>query len=170
MKSINTEKSRFLISGILLTILGIIALRHSVVSTLTSIVILGALLTAAGLVEIFRAFKSQSPTKTFFRFVLGLFYTGAGIFMIVKPGMNALSLTLVLSAILVLSGIVRLVDALMHKTNYRLWRIINGILTIIIGVLVYMQWPYSGLWFLGMVIGIELLLTGLTSLAIALLA
>lgn len=170
MKALNTERSRFMISGIIMIILGIIALRHTVISSLVSIVMLGIILTAGGIVEIVRSFHSQTATKTFYRFALGLLYAGAGLFMLAKPGINAMSLTLVLSALLIASGIVRIVDSIMHKTDYRFWRIINGIISIIIGIMIWMQWPYSGLWFIGLVIGIELMVTGFTSLAIALIA
>jgi uncharacterized membrane protein HdeD (DUF308 family) len=170
MSTFSTSRTGFLISGILFTILGIIALRYSYASTIIAIQILGALYTAAGLAELFYAFKSSGPKSVLWRFALGAIYLIIGLFMLIKPLANALSLTLILALLLAATGIYRIYDAIVHNVPYKLWRIINGIISIIIGILLWMQWPYSGIWFIGMLLGIELLVSGLTSIAIALFA
>ena len=65
MKKLNQSKIILLIASILLIILGIAILRHSIISTLLSVVFLGSLLTLAGIVEIFRSFKLRSASRIF---------------------------------------------------------------------------------------------------------
>jgi uncharacterized membrane protein HdeD (DUF308 family) len=170
MSTFSTSRTGFLISGILFTILGLLALRYSYASTIIGVQILGAFYTAAGLAELFYAFKSSGTKSVLWRFALGIIYLAIGLFMLIKPLANAVSLTLILSLLIAATGIYRIYDAIVHNVPYRIWRIINGIISIIIGIMLWMQWPYSGIWFIGMLLGIELLVSGLTSIAIALFA
>ena len=170
MSTFSTSRTGFLISGILFTILGILALRYSYASTIIGVQILGALYTAAGLAELFYSFRSTGTKSVLWRFALGIIYLAIGLFMLIKPLANALSLTLILAALLGAIGLYRIYDAIAHQVPYKLWRIINGIISIIIGIMLWMQWPYSGIWFIGMLLGIELLVSGLTSIAIAIFA
>ena len=169
MKKLNQSKIILLIASILLIILGIAILRHSIISTLLSVVFLGSLLTLAGIVEIFRSFKLRSASKIFLNFALGALYTISGIFIISKPQLNAFYLTLFIAFTVVASGIVKILDAFGHEKDHQIWRILSGFISIIIGILIIMQWPYSGLWFLGTILGVEVLFTGFTYTIVALI-
>jgi uncharacterized membrane protein HdeD (DUF308 family) len=170
MSTFSTSRNGFLISGILFTILGIYALRNAHERTIIAIQILGALYAAAGLAELFYAFKSSGTKSVLWRFALGAIYLIIGLFMLIKPLANALSLTL-MSLMLAAIGFYRIYDGIVHYGPFTLWRIINGLISIIIGIILCMHWhtlPYP--YKIGILLGIELVVSGLTSITIALFA
>lgn len=77
-------------------------------------------------------------------------------------------MTLLLAAYFTVAGIFRIVDALSLRLPHWGWALANGIITLIFGILVWAQWPVSGLWIIGMFIGIDLIVTGWTQVMLAL--
>jgi uncharacterized membrane protein HdeD (DUF308 family) len=89
--------------------------------------------------------------------------------MVANPGEAAVTLTLVISLFLIMGGVFRIVEALVGALPHRVWVLLNGVITLALGIMIWRQWPYSGLWVIGLFVGIEMLLYGwsLVMLAIA---
>ncbi len=91
--------------------------------------------------------------------------------MIVDPVGAAIALTLVLGVALLTAGSLRLVMAFQHKGEQGWkWAAGGGVLSLLLGVLILLQWPVSGFWLIGLVIAVELLINGWTAIYLALLA
>jgi membrane protein HdeD len=84
-----------------------------------------------------------------------------GFVLVTNPGAGLLALTLLAGSLLLVGGIVRIVAAFQPGTRTGLL-IVNGVVTLLLGVLVLGRWPVSALWFLGTVLGVQLVLDGLT--------
>lgn len=161
------NRSWFLALGIGLVLLGTLAVVFAFASTLFSVIYLGGLLLVAGVFEAIKAFKVNLWHNFFLHLFLSLVYAIAGILIIYNPIGNAITLTLLLAIILIIVGAARLIFAVAKHTPHRGWLAINGILTILLGVLIAYQWPMSGLWVIGMMVGIDMIFTGWTWIMLA---
>lgn len=159
----------FLALGILQIVLGMIALGESVLMTLFSVVMLGWLLIIGGISSIVHAFLERKWGGFIFDLLVGLFYAVAGFMMVANPGQAAVTLTLVISLFLMFGGVFRIAEALVGALPHRGWVFLNGVVTLALGIMIWRQWPLSGLWVIGLFVGIEMLLYGwsLVMLAIA---
>ncbi len=160
-----------LASGILMTILGFIGLGAMLALTLASVIFFGALALIGGVVQLIEAFKCRGWKGVLWHSLIGALYVVAGIVMIVSPMEASLVLTLALAIILVVVGIARIILAVQMRA-YGGWvlPLIGGILSVILGVLIWIQWPVSGLWVIGLFVAIELIIHGWSNIFIALAA
>jgi uncharacterized membrane protein HdeD (DUF308 family) len=101
--------------------------------------------------------------RGFFLFLLiGLLYAVTGFLMFRQPLVAAEGLTLMLAAAFMVGGVFRIVAALIERFPEWGWVLCNGIVTLLLGALIWQQWPESGLWVLGLFVGIDLIANGLT--------
>lgn len=158
----SSNKSWFLAWGIALIILGIFAISYASTATLISIVFLGIVLAISGAVVIIDAFHfwRQIWSGFFFHLILGLLYLAVGIMLIKGPISGAISLTLLLAILYIVLGIFRIIYSLSVQLPRQGWRLFNGVITLILGILIYKSWPMSGLFIIGLFIGIDLIIAG----------
>jgi uncharacterized membrane protein HdeD (DUF308 family) len=151
----------FVALGIAMIALGVAAWLDVVAVTIAGTIFIGASLLVGGVLQIIHAFM----TKEWRGFILGLFcgilYLAGGLLIMNEPVQGALFLTLLVMAALIVGGIVRIVLALQHR-NITAWGLIllSGIVSIAVGFLLYANLPWSGLWVLGTLIAVELLIQG----------
>jgi uncharacterized membrane protein HdeD (DUF308 family) len=69
-------------------------------------------------------------------------------------------LTLVLAVFFLVGGFIRIIASFSFDVPNRIWAILNGIVAAVLGILLWIHWPVSGLWFIGLAIGIELIFRG----------
>jgi uncharacterized membrane protein HdeD (DUF308 family) len=138
--------------------------------TIFSVVMLGWLLIIGGALSIVHAFSERQWGGFFFDLVVGLFYCAAGFMMVANPGEAAVTLTLVISMFLIVGGIFRIVESLVGDLPHKFWVFVNGAVTLILGILIWRQWPFSGLWVIGLFVGIEMLFYGWSLVMLAMAA
>lgn len=161
MQQLKENQRRFFWLGVSLIILGTLAVIFSTVSTLVSVIYLGAFLVMLGFFEGAKAFNMRLWKGYFLlHIVMSILFMVAGIFMIMNPLENAVMLTLFWSIFFVIAGIVRIVTAITHHVPHQGLVIFNGAINILLGALVFWQWPASGLWVIGLFVGIDVLLAG----------
>jgi uncharacterized membrane protein HdeD (DUF308 family) len=106
--------------------------------------------------------------RGFFVFVLvGVLYAVAGFMTLQHPVLAAEGLTLMLAAALLAGGIFRIIAAAVERFPDWGWVLCNGILAVILGLMIWEQWPWTGLWVLGMFLGIDLIVNGTTWAVVA---
>ena len=150
----------FFALGLLLIILGSAVIASSYYSTLFSIMLLGIFLCGAGVVQIVQAFLARQWRGLFLLLLVGVLYIGAGVYCIIQPLTTALGLTLWISAFCFVVGICRMLSALLIRFEEWGWVFFNGLVTFLLGAMIYSNWPLSGLWVIGLFIGIEMILSG----------
>jgi uncharacterized membrane protein HdeD (DUF308 family) len=106
--------------------------------------------------------------RTFWHILTAVLDLVAGIYLVVHPGLGALSLTLVIAAFLLASGVARLVWTFASTLPHKAWRIIDALLSIVLGVLLLIHWPFTGVWFIGFAVAIGLIFRGWAWVMIAL--
>lgn len=150
----------FLALGIGMVVLGTIALGCSVLTTVAAVVVFGFLMLAGGIAEIISAFWAGKWSGTLIHLLIGILYTVVGVMIIDTPVQSAEQLTLLLAFFLMFSGVLRIVFALSEQFTGWGWVLLNGAVTLLLGMLIYKQWPYSGLWVIGLFVGIEMIFNG----------
>jgi uncharacterized membrane protein HdeD (DUF308 family) len=150
----------FLILGIVSIVLGALAIVRSAVATVVSVLFFGWLLFIGGVVQIILAFTVRDYAHRLFHILGGVLQVVVGLLLVSYPLAGALALTLVLAAFFVTIGIFRIFGSTAFASPNWGWTLASGIVSVILGVLVISQWPYTGLWFLGLLIGIEMIVYG----------
>jgi uncharacterized membrane protein HdeD (DUF308 family) len=150
----------FLVLGILEIILGTIAVGASFVATVLTVVLLGWLLLIGGVISAAHAFWRKRWRGFFLDLATGVFYLVAGFLMVAEPVAAAASLTLLIAMLLLIGGIFRIIVALSGHLEHWGWVLLNGVITAGLGIMIWRQWPYSGLWVIGLFIGIEMIFYG----------
>lgn len=159
--------------GTLLLILGVAGLFMGMSLTIASTLWYGVLLLTAGFAEIVEALAKPRETEAWrsraLRFLAGLLYLSGGLYGVFRPLEASLALTLVLGAMLIASGIARAIWAVAHAVQAsRAAVILFALLSVLLGAAIIAQWPYSGLWAIGLFVSCDLLAAGLSWLWVGL--
>jgi uncharacterized membrane protein HdeD (DUF308 family) len=162
MKVANNLWGWFLAFGIALVALGIVAIAHAAASTIVSVIFLGTILAITGVVFIFDSFRSSFGkwNEFFMRLGMGILYLLAGIILLKGPVVGSITLTLILAIMYIALGFIRTIYSATHAGPGRGWSLASGLITLLLGILILLEWPASGLFIIGLFIGIDLVFTG----------
>jgi uncharacterized membrane protein HdeD (DUF308 family) len=154
--------------GIALIILGVAAVLTPAVAGGAVVMVIGLILLAAGIVAIVRGLKAETSMEKVVGLTLGIVTVLAGIAVIGHPFLGLAFLTLLLVGYFVVEGVWKIVVAFRYKpaTGWK-WLLVSGVLSLVLGLLIWNQWPVSGLWAVGVLVGINLLGTGLALVTLA---
>lgn len=158
----------FLAFGIVLMLLGITAIVRSVKATVVSMVFFGWLLLFASIIEFVDAFMVGRWAGFFPHLLVAILFGIIGLMMVMKPVISAEAATFLMSLFFLLGGLYQLVAALWTRLPGWGWQAVNGIVASILGVLILAQWPITGLWVIGLFVGIDLIFYGWAWVALAL--
>lgn len=152
----------FLALGILMVLLGTAAISWSCLVTITLLAtwLFGFMMLAAGISEVIGSFSAARWSGTLLHILVGILYVVAGLFIIDHPEQSAIQLTLIAAIFLIVGGAVRVISALVERFHGWPWVMLNGVISLMLGMVIYKQWPLSGLWVIGLFIGIEMLFNG----------
>jgi uncharacterized membrane protein HdeD (DUF308 family) len=167
-------RAAVLVAGVFMTLLGAFAISWACLTTITTLTvwIFGLLLIVGGASEVLGGlFVGRAGAGFGARVVhvlVGVLYVVAGVVFVNEPQESAVRLTLVIALFLMISGAVRLALALSER--FAGWGTVafSGVVTLALGIMIYRQWPVSGLWTIGLFVGIEMLTNGWTWIALAL--
>lgn len=150
-----------LVLGICLLILGIIALVDSVTVTVVSTLFFGWVLVIAGIVEAIQSFRHRGSGRLLLHVLNAVLAIVVGVMLLRHPVQGALIFTLLLAVYFVVAAVFRIVMAFnLHGVPGWGWMLFDGIVTLILGILIWAQWPVNGLWVIGLFIGIDLIVVG----------
>jgi uncharacterized membrane protein HdeD (DUF308 family) len=171
MEALSKNWGWLLALGILMIILGVFAIGAPAVATLAAQVALGWILVIGGIAEGIHAFMAQRWRGFLLELLSAILYVAVGVLLLVNPVAGALALTVVLAVFLIVEGIFKAIMALRVRDHRGWgWLLASGILSLILGILIWSEWPYSGLWIIGLLVGIQLLFTGWALIMLALAA
>jgi uncharacterized membrane protein HdeD (DUF308 family) len=148
--------------GIAQMILGTVAISSSFIATLTTVLVFGILLLLGSLFQVVTALWGRTWRGFFLHLLAGVLYLIVGVFMIENPLESALGLTLLVAACLLVGGILRVALSVIDRFDGWGWALLNGVVSVALGTAIWRQWPLSGLWVIGLFVGIEMLFSGLS--------
>jgi len=155
--------------GALLIVLGFMAVGAPFLAAVAVSAVISWLIIVAGIVHIALAFHTHGAGSVIWRVLVGIAYLAFGGYMIAHPVLSVASLTLVLAGLFVIEGVLNVIlYARMRPLHGSTWVLIDGIITLILGLMIYLQWPSSSIWAIGTLVGISLMISGLTRIGMAL--
>ena len=147
--------------GVLLVIVGLIALMNAVDATLVTTIIVGIALAFGGAMQIVGAWASEGSTgRRVLMAILGVLYIIVGIEIIADPLAGAIALAIFVALFLIFDGILRIFSALVPETENKVLTILFGIAMIILGAWLWTGLPVSGIA-IGFFVGLQLLIAGI---------
>jgi uncharacterized membrane protein HdeD (DUF308 family) len=152
----------FLVLGIALIILGVCAIGSAFSATLATVMTFGILVLVGGCVEIVSSFWARHWGGLFLHVLAGILYAVIGFLMVTRPLAAAAGLTLMLAALFFVGGMFRIIAALSHRFPGWGWVLLNGVVTLILGVMIWREWPEATFWVIGMFLGIDLVFAGVS--------
>jgi uncharacterized membrane protein HdeD (DUF308 family) len=149
--------------GVLLIICGILAVALPFMAAVAVSVVVAWLIVFAGIVHLILAFHAHSAGSVIWKLLVGLAYLIFGGYLIVHPVLGVASLTLLLGCLFLIEGILNIVLFFkMRSLRGSSWVLVDGIVTLILGLMIYLQWPSSSLWAIGTLVGISMIISGVT--------
>lgn len=158
-----------LLIGILLTVLGIAGIALPTVSTIFAETWFALILVSAGAAKLVYAFQTRNQGGFLWKLLLGILYTATGVMLFFYPLTGILTLTLLLGSFLLTEGVFELILAfrLRPQPNWT-WALGNGIITLLLGGMIWFQWPFDAPWLIGTLVGASVLFTGISRVMLSL--
>ena len=151
-----------IVVGVLMVILGLVAIARPVYATIASTLVFGWLFIFAGIAQIVYAFGSRGAGQIIWKLLLGIFYLGAGIVVLSNILSGAIALTLILGITIFAQGVIQVILAFgIRPARNWVWVLVSGILGIILGIFIWSEWPFNAIWLIGLWVGISLLFNGI---------
>ncbi len=166
---INKNVNVSLIIGVLLIVLGIIAIAQPSISTIFAETWFAVILASAGVGKLIYAFQTRDRGGFIWKLLLSVLYIATGIMLLVYPSTGVLTLTLLLGSFLLTEGIFELILAfrLRPQQNWT-WVLGDGIITLLLGAMIWFQWPFNAPWLIGTLVGASVLFTGVSRVMLSL--
>jgi uncharacterized membrane protein HdeD (DUF308 family) len=158
----------FVLVGVALVVLGGIAIGATFVASLAVAVTLGILILLGGVVETVGAFWCREWSGFFLHLLSGVLSIVVGVLFLRAPVGALLALTILIASFLMVGGIFKIVAALSYRFAAWGWPLVSGVIDVVLGVLIWQQWPASALWVIGLFVGIIMVFRGVDWIALGL--
>lgn len=171
-QDLNSYWGWFFAWGVALVLLGLVAISAATVTTLLSVILIGVLILISGVIILIDTFTFWWGKWTGFalHLLMGLLYFWVGLMLINNPDEGSISLTIFLGLLYLVVGITRVIFSLGFRVGRWQWTFLNGLLTLLLGILILTSLPASGLFIIGLFVGIDLVFSGITYIMGALYA
>ena len=170
IKQLKENSNWYFWLGLVCVVIGAIALFYSYTTTIFSVLYLGIMLILIGAIEAFQSFKINLWSNFFLHIFVSIFYIVSGIFIVTYPTLSAINLTLIAAFFFIISGIAKMFFAYSQKVAHKNLLAFSGLLTFILGILIWAQWPFSGLWVIGFLVAVDTIFTGIYLIRLSLVA
>lgn len=155
--------------GLAQVIAGILAVGAPAVATIAIAVFLGWLFVFTGVFQLVHAFQVRGWQGFALHLLGAVLYCFAGFVLVTTPMEGALTLTLMLAIFFVIEGVIRCAMALRLRPGHHWgWFLLGGLSGVVLGLLILAQWPVSGTWAIGLLVGINFIMSGSTLVSLAL--
>jgi len=153
--------------GVVTLIAGLLAITSPLVAGVSITILVGAMLAVSGVSQCFLAFKAGAFGRGLMVFVVGVLMTIVGVYMMNQPVAGLATLTIILMSYLLATGALEIIVAFQLKPADG-WglQLFNGIVTLLLGIMLWRQFPLSGAWAIGVLFGIKMMFSGLALILI----
>lgn len=151
--------------GIIAIVLGLLAMLAPGLAGISAVFLVGGFVLIGGIVRMIWAFQGRGFAKGLLMVAIGILTMLCGIVLLAHPLFAAGALTLFLALYLVIDGVLEIVVGFrMRSKSGGGWLIFSGIISILLGLMIWSQFPVSGVWAIGILLGIKLFFVGLIML------
>jgi len=161
----------YVVAAVLFIVLGLFAIIEPAVAGLAVALLVGWLLIFGGASHLIGAFKGGGAKQVIFQLLIGIIYLISGFYCLTHPLLAIGTLTLLLASVILVEGVLEIISYFRLKgEDASGWMLLNGIITLLLGGLIWFHWPSSSIWAIGILLGVNLLMTGMTRLTFGLAA
>jgi uncharacterized membrane protein HdeD (DUF308 family) len=147
--------------GVLLIIFGMVAIGSPFLAAVAVNILIAWLIVLAGVVHVMLGVRTHGAGSMIWKVLVGLAYLFFGAYLIMHPVLGVASLTLVLAVLFEIEGILEIILFFnLRSLGGSSWLLIDGIVTLLLGVMIYMQWPSSAGWAIGTLVGVSMIFSG----------
>jgi uncharacterized membrane protein HdeD (DUF308 family) len=147
-----------------------VAMTYSVATTISTALVFGFFLLGAGVFYLAGAFFTRGWGGFFLSLLAGVLHLAAGVIILNHPFEAVVLYTLLMAVFFFVEGLFRSIAAVAGQFRHWGWVLCNGVVTLLLGVLIWRQWPLSGLYVVGLFLGINLIVSGASYVSLGLAA
>lgn len=157
-----------MVLSIILVIFGLLAIASPFAASVGIAIVIGWLFLFDGFAQAVHAFQSKGIGHIAWKLMVAILYVTAGIYLIARPALGLAGLTLVLGIVFFAEGIADIVAYFSTRNaGGSGWMLLDGAITLVLGLMIWNRWPSSSLWVIGTLVGMSMLMTGATRLMMA---
>ena len=161
----------YIAAAVLFIVLGMLAIIEPALAGFAVSRLVGWLLVFGGVSHWIGAFKGGGAKQVVFQVLVGLAYLIGGFYCLTHPLLAIGTLTLLLASVILAGGLLEIISYFRLKGEEASgWMLFNGIITLLLGGMIWVHWPSSSVWAIGILVGVTLLMTGTTRLMFGLAA
>lgn len=157
--------------GLLLVLLGFVALSSQAVTSLATAAVFGTVIFVSGIVEVLHGVRAhkRKDGSGLFHLLVGVLTIVVGVIMLRNPAATLAALTLLMAGYFISMGLFRIISALVDR--FHLWgvELLFGCVSVLFGGLIFLGWPAASLVLIGLFVGLELLVRGFGLMTLALM-
>ncbi len=158
-EEIKKSTGSVIFTGVIILLMGLFAMGAPLIAGLSLALMVGALLIIGGIGQLIFAAKTHKGILTF---ILSILTIALGGYMVANPSVALASLTIFLASYLVASGVFEIMVAFqIRPVQGWIWALFSGIISVILGMMIWNQFPLSGAWAIGIILGVRLFFSGL---------
>jgi len=159
--TISENRTWFMALGIVLILLGFVALAFPFITTIAAKTFLGWLFMIGGIFQLVHAFSTQKWSGFFLNLLIGAIYILAGGWLAFFPLAGILTLTILLAIMFIFQGVLESSMAIrMRPLESWVWMLVAGIVAIVVGAMIILGLPSSAVWAIGLLVGINMISSG----------
>ena len=157
--------------GILLIVFGALAIGSPFIAAVAVSIAIAWLIILAGVVHLMLAFHAHRAGRLVWKLLVAAAYIFFGVYLIIHPVLGVASLTLVLASLFLIEGVLDVILFFqMRPMRGSFWVLVDGIITVLLALLIYVHWPSSALWAIGVLVGVSMIISGVTRVMLSLAA
>jgi uncharacterized membrane protein HdeD (DUF308 family) len=162
----------FLAQGIVMMVLGLLAIAEPNVATVAIGIFVGWLFFVGGIFRALSVWQSRQMPGFGWAMVTAVLAILLGVILIIRPLAGVLTLTMVLIAFFIVEGVASIIGAIQHRHHLRSWGwvLFSGLVDLLLAALIWLGWPSSADWAIGLLVGVNMLFFGLSLVMTALAA
>jgi uncharacterized membrane protein HdeD (DUF308 family) len=163
----------FLIEGVILVVLGLLAVAVPMIAGLAVTILFGWLFLLSGIVGLATTFAMRQAPGFWWSLLSGVLGIVVGGWLLVQPGLGLVSLTYLLIAFFIIEGIATIMFALDHRSALSGrwgWMLVSGIVDLFLAGVILAGLPGAVAWALGLIVGINMVFGGASMIGMALAA
>jgi uncharacterized membrane protein HdeD (DUF308 family) len=170
--TIHAHWKLFLAQGIVMMVLGVLAVALPNIATLAIEIFVGWLFFIGGIFRAVSVWHSRQAPGFAWALLTAVLSIVLGLILVFRPMAGVLTLTMVLVAFFVIEGIASIIGAIEHRQHLRSWGwvLFSGIVDLLLAYLIWQGWPSSASWAIGLLVGVNMLFLGLSLVMTALAA
>jgi uncharacterized membrane protein HdeD (DUF308 family) len=157
--------------AVVFIILGIVAIVEPGVAGLAVTILVGWLLIVGGAAHLIAAFSGGGAGRVIWQVIVGIIYIIGGFYFLTHPLLGLGTLTLFLAGIILAGAVMEIIAYFrMRSEGGSGWLLVNGLIALLLGGLIWVHWPSSSVWAIGTLVGVNLLMTGFSRLMLGMAA